>query len=174
MKKVLAILSVIIIIFISTKTTEDVIIPTDSIRIRVVAHSNNAYDQMVKQVVRNSIEGKINELLIDAKTIEEARDIIKDNMDMIDNDVKVALNTNGYNVSYNVDYGYHLFPEKKYKGVSYDEGYYESIVITLGDGKGDNWWCVLFPPLCLMESDPQDIEEIEYKSFIKEIIDKYF
>ena len=121
MKKVLAILSVIIIIFISTKTTEDVIIPTDSIRIRVVAHSNNAYDQMVKQVVRNSIEGKINELLIDAKTIEEARDIIKDNMDMIDNDVKVALNTNGYNVSYNVDYGYHLFPEKKYKGVSYDQ-----------------------------------------------------
>lgn len=63
------------------------------------------------------------------------------------------------------------FPEKEYKGVKYDEGYYESLVITLGEGKGKNWWCVLFPPLCLVEAEESD--KVEYKFFIKELIDKY-
>ena len=55
------------------------------------------------------------------------------------------------------------------KGIEYDEGYYESLLITLGEGKGDNWWCVLFPPLCLIEAE--ESTEVEYKSFIKEIIE---
>ena len=75
---------------------------------------------------------------------------------------------NGYDTDYEVDFGYNLFPEKKYKGVVYKEGYYESVVVTLGKGEGNNWWCVLFPPLCLMETDESNLEEIEYKSFIKE------
>ena len=75
---------------------------------------------------------------------------------------------------FQVNYGYNYFPEKKYKGITYNEGFYESLVITLGEAEGDNWWCVLFPPLCLMEEDEEKIEEVEYKSFIKEIIDKYF
>lgn len=174
MKKIIAILSIIIIVFMSNKTTEDVIIPSESIRIRVVAHSNNSYDQMMKQVVRNNIEKKINDLLMDANNIDEAREIIKNNISLIDESIKKTLNTNDYNVNYNIDLGYHLFPEKKYKGVVYEEGYYESVVITLGEGKGDNWWCVLFPPLCLMESNEEDISEVEYKSFIKELIEKYF
>ena len=46
--------------------------------------------------------------------------------------------------------------------------------MTLGNGDGNNWWCVLFPPLCLMETNQDSLDEVEYKSFIKEIIDKYF
>ena len=64
--------------------------------------------------------------------------------------------------------------EIEYKGVIYEEGDYESLVITLGDGLGDNFWCVLFPPLCLLEAEETDTDEFEYTSFIKEIIDKYF
>ena len=65
-------------------------------------------------------------------------------------------------------------PEKHYKGVTYKEGNYESLVVKLGEGKGENFWCVLFPPLCLLEAEESDKDEVEYKSFIKEIIDKYF
>ena len=50
---------------------------------------------------------------------------------------------------------------------------YESLVITLGTGEGDNWWCVLFPPLCLVEADENTTSDAEYTFFIKEIIDKY-
>jgi len=99
---------------------------------------------------------------------------LKSNLNDINKTVEKVLKKKNYLVDYEVNYGYNHFPEKKYKGVIYEEGYYESIVITLGSGQGDNWWCVLFPPLCMMESNSNDIEEVEYKSFIKELIDKYF
>ena len=59
---------------------------------------------------------------------------------------------------------------KEYKNVIYEEGEYESVVITIGDGNGKNFWCVLFPPLCMLDED----SNIEYSSLVKEIIDKYF
>ena len=65
------------------------------------------------------------------------------------------------------------FPTKEYKGVIYEEGEYESIVVEIGDAQGDNFWCVLFPPLCLLEGEVENKDNIEYTSFIKEIIEKY-
>lgn len=174
MKKIMIILSIIVVIFVSTKTTEDLIIPDESIRIRVIANSNNSKDQLIKNVVRNNIEKEVTNLLANVTNIDEARTLLEENIDLINERVEDVLEKNNYDVSYKVDFGYNLFPEKKYKGVVYEEGYYESVVVTLGEGKGDNWWCVLFPPLCLMETSSSDLEEIEYKSFIKEIIDKYF
>ena len=76
--------------------------------------------------------------------------------------------------SYDIDYGMHYFPEKVYKGIKYEEGYYESLLITLGKGEGNNWWCVLFPPLCVLEAEETNTNEIKYKSFVKELIEKYF
>ena len=79
----------------------------------------------------------------------------------------------GYNKKYTINYGYNYFPKKKYKGITYKEGNYESLVITLGEGAGDNFWCVLFPPLCLIEADETSNDNVEYKFFVKELIDKY-
>ncbi len=174
MRKLIAVIVAIIIVITSFKTTDEVIIPNESIRIRVIANSNNTYDQAIKQLVRNNVEDQITTLLIDALNIDEARSIINDNLKEIDLTVNDILKNNNYNHSYKVNFGYNYFPQKKYKGVVYEEGMYESLVITIGEGKGDNWWCVLFPPLCMMESNDENIEEVEYKSFIKEIIDKYF
>ena len=89
---------------------------------------------------------------------------------------KVVHNTlaeQNMNLEFTIDYGMNYFPEKEYKGIVYEEGEYESLVITLGDGQGENFWCVLFPPLCLLDTNevPKDIE---YTSFVKELIDKYF
>jgi stage II sporulation protein R len=69
-----------------------------------------------------------------------------------------------------VNYGLNYFPKKEYKGVIYNEGYYESLVIKIGKGEGNNFWCVMFPPLCFLEAEKS--EKIEYKFFVKEIIDK--
>ena len=74
-------------------------------------------------------------------------------------------------MGYDINFGYNYFPEKEYKGVKYNEGYYESLLVTLGEGKGDNWWCVLFPPLCLIEAD--ESSDVEYRSIIEEILEKY-
>ena len=70
---------------------------------------------------------------------------------------KETLKNLGYDKDYKINYGYNYFPKKKYKSVTYKEGMYESLVITLGTGEGDNWWCVLFPPLCLVEADESTV-----------------
>ena len=109
------------------------------------------------------------DLLKDAKTIDEVRIILNKNIKDFDFIVESVLKKNNVNLKFDVNYGFNYFPEKEFKGVTYDEGYYESLVVTLGEGEGDNWWCVLFPPLCLMEAEEANADEVEYKSFIKEI-----
>ena len=84
--------------------------------------------------------------------------------------VEKTLKDNNYEKVFHINYGKNKFPEKTYQNVTYQEGNYESLVITLGDGCGENFWCVLFPPICFLEEE----EDIEYISFFKEIIDKYF
>ena len=111
------------------------------------------------------------ELLKNTKGIEEARRIINSNLDNINNEVKTTLQLLNYKLGYDINFGLNYFPSKEYKGITYNEGYYESLVITLGEGKGDNWWCVLFPPLCLLEAE--ESTEVEYTSFVKELLDKY-
>lgn len=147
------------------------LIPDEAIRMRVIPNSNDTYDQNIKGKVRDAVQNKMYNLLKDTKGIEEARDIIKENIASLDHTVSEVLIKENYNLGYQVDYGKHYFPEKVYKGVTYDEGMYESILITLGKGEGDNWWCVLFPPLCLIEAE--ESSDVEYKSFVKELIDKY-
>ena len=65
-----------------------------------------------------------------------------------------------YKLPFEINFGLNYFPKKEFKGITYDEGYYESVVVTLGEGLGDNWWCVLFPPLCMLEAE--ESTEVEY------------
>ena len=175
MKKILILILSILSLFylLNNAYKKDNVIPDSAIRFRVIANSNTIYDQNIKIMVKNAVQNKIFELIKEKETIEETRTTIKDNMNLIENVVKDTLNTLDYDKDYNINYGYNHFPKKEYKGIEYEEGNYESLVITLGEGSGDNWWCVLFPPLCLVEADESDVSNAEYSFFIKEIIDKY-
>lgn len=148
------------------------IIPDEAIRIRVIANSNSDYDQKIKYDVKDSIEKDIYDMLSSAKNIDTARYIIKQNLGNIENNISNTLNSKNYNLPFNVDFGLNYFPKKEFKGVTYNEGYYESLVVTLGNGEGNNWWCVLFPPLCLIEAE--ESSDVEYTTMVKTIIDKYF
>ena len=172
MKKILFITLFIFIFLLAGNVGEaKVIIPDEAIRLRVIPHSNSEYDKNIKSKVKTKLQSDVAILLKDTKDISEARDIIENNLLAINNKINEALKEENYNLGYKIDFGYNYFPEKIYKGVTYEAGYYESLVITLGNGQGSNWWCVLFPPLCLMEAEESD--DIEYASFVKEIIDKY-
>lgn len=147
------------------------LIPDDAIRLRVLAHSNTEYDQAIKTKVRVLVQQEMYELLKDTKGSGEAREKILLHMPMIETKVKQLLIKEQYPLSYNIHFGKNYFPEKQYKGVTYEAGLYESLLITIGSGEGDNWWCVLFPPLCLMEAEENT--EVEYKSFVTEMIEKF-
>ena len=168
-RKVFLILFVIVIIYVYKTNEQNIFIPDSSIRLRVIPNSNNPEDIYVKEKVKDYLENDIYKLTKDTETIEEARIIISDSIPSIEKNIDNIFNNNNYKSSYKVNYGLNYFPEKRYKGLTYKEGYYESLVISIGEANGDNWWCVLFPNFCLVDTNKNH----EYKSFFKELISKY-
>lgn len=142
----------------------------DMLRIRVIANSNSEHDQKVKTEISNNLKIKLYDLLKDENNIDNARKIINNNIDTLSEDIEKSLVNEDY--LYNINYGLNYFPEKEYNGKTYKEGKYESLLVTLGKGEGNNWWCILFPPLCLVEAEESE-EEVEYDFFLKNIIDKF-
>lgn len=172
MKKIIFALMLIFLYGIFRAKPTASMIPEEAIRFRVIPNSNSEIDQAIKLKVRDQLQQELYNLLKDTRGIEEARAMIEKELDKIDQNVQAVLANSNYNKGYQIAFGRNYFPEKSYKGIVYDAGYYESLVVTLGAGEGDNWWCVLFPPLCLLEAEESE-EEVEYKFFIQEMIDKY-
>ena len=176
MKKYIYLIIAIIvmgIVYINVNADE-VVIPDSAIRVRVIANSNSLVDQDMKLRVMEYLQTYLSPLLVDVSSIEEARDIINDKLGEINDSVGEILKDNNYDMGYSVNFGDNYFPNKEYKGVKYKAGEYESLVVTLGTGGGDNWWCVLFPPLCLLDATDDDSSDIEYKLWVQELIEKYF
>ncbi len=169
---IIFILFLILVIYIDKYDSNYYVIPDDSIRIRIIANSDSFDDQYIKIKVKQLIEPVIEEDLRDSSSLKESRFIIKNNLDKYDSMIYSYLVDNSYNDKFSINYGSNYFPEKEYKGVKYESGNYESLVIKLGSGMGDNWWCVMFPPICSLEVEENS--DIEYKVFVKELFDKYF
>ncbi len=170
MKKFLIYLAIIIILL-SMAKDKNITIPKESIRFRVIANSDSIEDQLLKKEVVNHLKIEIEDLPIKNTSLENTRNIIRKQLPTFDEIVKNTLQSTPYKDNYSIYYGYNYFPKKEYKGIVFDEGKYESLVITIGDGLGENFWCILFPPLCKID---ENISEVEYKSFVKEILKKYF
>lgn len=164
MNKIIYIVLIIITMCLWITKEKNITVPEESIRFRIIANSNNDIDQGIKMLIKKDLETNIFRLIQESKSIEETRKIIKENEQVIKNTI------DKYNVPYEINYGQNYFPEKNYKGITYKEGNYESLLITLGNGSGNNWWCVMYPPLCLLESNSENYEEIEYKSYFKTVI----
>ncbi len=154
--------------FVSAKYT----IPKEAIRVRVIASSNDEYDQEVKMNVKDIVTSDMYNLMSNVDNIESARESITNNIPILSKDIDKYLKGINYNTHYDINFGYNYFPKKIYKGVEYKEGMYESLVVTLGNGEGNNWWCVLFPPICMIEAE--ESTDVEYTTIVKEIINKYF
>lgn len=169
---IIFILFLILVIYIDKYDSNYYVIPDDSIRIRIIANSDSFDDQYIKIKVKQLIEPVIEEDLSNSSSLKESRFIIKNNLDKYNSMISSYLVDNSYNDKFSINYGSNYFPEKEYKGVKYESGNYESLVIKLGSGMGDNWWCVMFPPICSLEVEENS--DIEYKVFVKELFDKYF
>lgn len=173
MKKTILFLTIIVAFLIYNELKEDtVIIPDTAIRLRVIPNSNSSLDQSMKNKVKEYLENNTYQTLKEEENIEEARKLIKDNIPELEENITKIFNDNNYNMNYTVNYGYNYFPNKEYRGIKYNEGYYESIVISIGEAQGDNWWCVLFPNLCLIDLEQKN--NVEYKYWIIETINKIF
>lgn len=166
MKKIIPVIFVFFLIYGLTNEAE-ILIPNNAIRFRVIASDNTLASQQQKIQVKELVEDELNEMMSQAKTSEEAKTLISQNLQSIREKVNSVTKDN------QVNFGQNYFPSKEYHGVTYPEGNYESLVITLGNGTGNNWWCVMFPPLCLIETNQSNLDDVEYKFLIKDLLDKY-
>ncbi|WLR50729.1 stage II sporulation protein R [Bacillus tianshenii] len=136
-------------------------IPKEAIRLRILANSDSMKDQQVKRLVRDEVNKQINLWVADMTSIEEARTKIKSSQAEIEAIVEAVLAEQQSDEIYSVDFEMAKFPTKMYGQFIYPAGTYEAVVITLGEGKGANWWCVLFPPLCFLDFSNGDAVKAE-------------
>ncbi|NBI30638.1 stage II sporulation protein R [Chengkuizengella marina] len=126
-------------------------IPEESIRLRILANSDSARDQWIKGEIRNEIVNYMNDWVIKPNQITDARAMVMSHMNQIEALVGKVLQDNGFGESYSVELGEFDFPTKMYGNKVYPAGVYEALRVIVGEGQGQNWWCVLFPPLCFVD-----------------------
>lgn len=165
MKKIIIVLFLFALAINMLNKKEDIVLPKETIRFRIIANSNSEIDETIKKKIKKEIQQQVFNHM-DLNNLSNADKSIKSNIQKIE---KIVDN---YNLAYNISYGKNYFPQKSYKGVIFPKGDYDSLVIRLGNGLGDNWWCILFPPLCLLDAEEKEFDEVEYKFFTKEILKK--
>lgn len=125
---------------------------SDSIfRLHVIANSDTLDDQNLKYKVRDSVLEYMNSITTGSTSKEEIMEIISSNLDNFKMLAQNTIYENGYNYEVTVELGNFEFPTKTYGDISFPPGFYDALRIKIGSAEGNNWWCVMFPPLCFID-----------------------
>jgi stage II sporulation protein R len=125
--------------------------PDNLIRFHVIANSNNPQDQEIKYRVRDALMSHLEEKLKTASTYEEAYRAVNNEKEELLRIATAVVAGTGSSYPVRVDIGEYAFPTRAYGKLILPAGNYHAVKVVLGNGEGTNWWCVLFPPLCLVD-----------------------
>lgn len=137
-------------------------IPQEAIRLRILANSDAPADQLLKRKVRDAVIEQMNRWVSEPDHIEQAREVIQANLPVLKQLVQDTIASYGYEYESTVELGQAEFPAKLYGQRVYPAGMYEALRISIGKGEGQNWWCVLFPPLCFVDMVTGGSEPVAY------------
>lgn len=146
----------------------------DSIlRLHVIGNSNSAFDQSVKLKVKDRVSTIMAEQGV--KTYEEAIALAIREKDVILDTANNVLAENGAPYRAEMEVGVYHFPEKTYGNITFKEGNYNAVRIRLGEAAGENWWCVMFPPICFLDAGQGEFdlgaeENVQFKSLLEAVI----
>lgn len=126
------------------------------LRLHIIPHSNNPQDQDLKIKVRNAVMAVANEIFDGVATQEQAKAYIEENWDYIQRTALQTVEAEGFDYPVRLELGTFDFPDRDYHDFTLPAGDYQALRIVIGEGSGNNWWCVLFPPLCLSSLDEHD------------------
>lgn len=140
------------------------------IRFHVIANSDNVNDQNLKLKVRDKVLEYIAPKLKDSKSIEESRKIINANDEKIISIALKVIKDNGYDYDVKTTLSKEKFPIKTYGNITLPQGEYEAYRIIIGSGKGQNWWCVMFPPLCFVDITKGEVSYKETEKSMKQVL----
>jgi stage II sporulation protein R len=145
------------------------VIPEEAIRLRILANSNGDTDQQLKREIRNRVNYEISNWVASLSNVDHARSTIKEHLPEIEEVVAETLLEYGVEQGFIVEFKETSFPTKMYGDFIYPAGIYEAVVITIGDGGGANWWCVLFPPLCFLDFSNGDAVDTAKQKPVEEV-----
>lgn len=145
----------------------------DYLRLHIRANSNLAIDQNVKYKVKECVVEFLTPLFSTVKSKSEAIEIVEKSCSEIKIKCDNVLKQNGFNYVSNVKINNEYFPTRTYQNTTLESGYYDAVIIELGQAEGDNWWCVMYPPLCFVNNFENNMQ-IKYKSKIWEWISSLF
>lgn len=143
---------------------------SDYLRIHVRANSNSESDQSVKYIVKDAVVEFITPYAAQCRTKAEATEVISSVTDGIEDVCERVLRENGYSYGAHAEIRRETFPTRVYGDLTLESGVYDALIVELGTGTGDNWWCVLYPPLCFSYAE----QDVEYRSLILDIIADFF
>ena len=120
-------------------------------RLHVMANSDSKEDQNLKYIVRDNVLDYVAQISTTASSKEDIINILQDHLTEIEAIALDTIRKNGFDYSVCVEIGNFSFPTKKYGDIILPPGYYDSLKIQIGEATGQNWWCVMFPPLCFVD-----------------------
>ncbi len=171
MKKIIMILTAVVLLCVSLCgcAAEE-----EPFRLHIIANSDSDFDQEIKLKVRDSILEMTAEDMKTFTTEKEAEKYVTEHISEIVSLADMVLKENGAEYSARAEIGVFEFPDRAYGSVTYPAGDYYALRLILGEGEGKNWWCVMFPPLCIVNTTEQETDVVEYRSAILDWIKAKF
>ena len=131
------------------------------IRLHVLANSDSEEDQALKLLVRDAVVEKTKTIFKNVDNRKQAEAILRQNLPVIEQTARDALRAAGAENTVTVELGQESYPTREYERLAFPAGEYLSLRVMIGEAEGKNWWCVLFPPLCLTAATAQSEQETE-------------
>ena len=163
MKKIIVcVMAVVTVICVALNLPTEKQVDYDYLRIHIRANSNSTIDQNVKIKVKDNVVAYLTPKLCNVQTKQQAVDIVVKERENITLIVANTLKANGLEYGANVKLTNEYFPTRTYVNTTLESGYYDAVVVELGDAVGDNWWCVMYPPLCFATQN--NTNKVKFKS----------
>lgn len=146
----------------------------DYLRIHIRANSNSDVDQKVKYLIKDEFVNFLTPKLAFCTNKNQVVEMITVESQQLENLADSILKENGFSYTSKVKINTEMFPTRTYDGYTLESGIYDALIVELGEASGNNWWCVIYPPLCFTNYSSTNFGAVVYKSKILEIIRQFF
>jgi len=144
------------------------------LRVHIRANSNSETDQSVKYLVKEAVVDYLTPKIAEGSTFSQVYEVLNNNLEGIEEVADKVLQAHGFSYTSKASLKDEYFPTRSYGEYTLENGYYDALIVELGSGSGNNWWCVVYPPLCFIGSEGSSYKNIKYKSKLVEIVQNFF
>ena len=171
MKKSIVVFSIIVIVLVAIFASIYKDVDKSYLRIHIRANSNAEVDQLIKYTIKDEIVTMLTPLVVGCTSFDEVKNVLEQNLENINRVADRVLSQKGLLYTAKSKLSTEMFPTRKYNEFVLEEGVYDALIVELGEAKGDNWWCVIYPPLCFTST--KNGSNVVYKSRIIDMINAW-